>query len=69
MERFGFQKVRKITEGGRERYHSVFEGLKAVNDCDLVLIHDGARPCLTGEIISAAIEGPAGTAPAWWECR
>lgn len=57
VERFGFQKVRKITEGGRERYHSVFEGLKAVNDCSLVLIHDGARPCLTGEIISAAIEG------------
>ena len=28
-----------------------------MNDCSLVLIHDGARPCLTGEIISAAIEG------------
>ena len=57
VERFGFQKVSQITEGGRERYHSVFEGLKAVTDCDIVLIHDGARPCVTGEIISAAIEG------------
>ena len=57
VERFGFQKVSQITEGGRERYHSVFEGLKAVTDCDIVLIHDGARPCVTGEIISAAVEG------------
>lgn len=57
VEKFGFQKVSRITEGGRERYHSVFEGLKAVTDCDIVLIHDGARPCVTGEIIYAAIEG------------
>lgn len=57
VERFGFQKVTAITEGGRERYHSVFEGLKAVSDCDLVLIHDGARPCVTGPVINAAIEG------------
>jgi 2-C-methyl-D-erythritol 4-phosphate cytidylyltransferase len=57
VERFGFTKVRTVTEGGKERYHSVYEGLKAVSDCDYVLIHDGARPCITSEIIEDAING------------
>lgn len=58
-ERYGFQKVTAITEGGRERYHSVYEGLKAAEGCELVLIHDGARPCVTGAVIAAAMEGAA----------
>lgn len=29
VEKYGFTKVSKIVEGGRERYHSVFQGLKA----------------------------------------
>lgn len=57
VEKFGFRKVTVITEGGRERYHSVFEGLKAASDCSLVLIHDGARPCVTDRIITDAIDG------------
>lgn len=28
VERYGFRKVRAIVAGGRERYHSVYEGLK-----------------------------------------
>ena len=35
-----------VTAGGKERYHSVYEGLKALKDCAYVLIHDGARPFL-----------------------
>ncbi|WP_312447270.1 2-C-methyl-D-erythritol 4-phosphate cytidylyltransferase [Lacrimispora sp.] len=54
IEKYGFKKVTAVTEGGKERYHSVYEGLKAVNNCEYVLIHDGARPCVTGEIIEAA---------------
>ena len=46
-----------VTEGGRERYHSVYQGLKALEDCGYVLIHDGARPLVTGAIIRRAIEG------------
>ena len=56
MEAYGFSKVTRIVTGGKERYHSVYEGLKAVADSDYVLIHDGARPCITAEIIQAAIE-------------
>lgn len=57
VNRYGFQKVTAITEGGRERYHSVYAGLLKVKNCDYVLIHDGARPCVTKEIIEASLEG------------
>ena len=48
------KKLCGIVTGGKERYHSVYEGLKALQKCDYVLIHDGARPLVTGEIISRA---------------
>ncbi|MEG2700203.1 MAG: 2-C-methyl-D-erythritol 4-phosphate cytidylyltransferase [Hungatella sp.] len=57
VEAFGFGKVMQIVEGGRERYHSVYEGLRAIHRSDYVLIHDGARPCVTGKIIEDAIAG------------
>lgn len=54
---YGFKKVKRIVEGGKERYHSVYEGLKAVSpDCSYVLIHDGARPFVTSEMIQNAAE-------------
>lgn len=48
---FGITKVTSIVAGGRERHDSVYEGLKAVKDCDYVMIHDGARPFVDEEII------------------
>ncbi len=53
----GFRKISAVAEGGRERYHSVYAGLQALQGCDYVLIHDGARPLVTEEIISRAIQG------------
>lgn len=50
-EPFHFQKVRAIVPGGKERYHSVYEGLKAAKDCRTVLIHDGARPMVDEAMI------------------
>lgn len=47
-------KLRGIVTGGKERYHSVYEGLKVLRDCDYVLIHDGARPLVTEDIILRA---------------
>lgn len=52
-----FIKLSAVTEGGRERYHSVYAGLQALQGCDYVLIHDGARPLVTEEIISRAVQG------------
>lgn len=57
VERYGFAKVKAIVAGGKERYHSVFHGLQAVGNADYVLIHDGARPILTQDIITRCIEG------------
>ena len=48
------QKV-KIIEGGATRQESVFNGLQA-SECDYVLIHDGARPMITTDMINLAIE-------------
>ena len=57
VDKYAFDKVKAIVTGGKERYHSVFEGLQAVKNADYVLIHDGARPFLTQEIINRCIEG------------
>lgn len=57
VDKYGFTKVKAIAVGGKERYHSVFSGLQMVKEADYVLIHDGARPFLTQEIIERCIEG------------
>lgn len=58
VERYGFQKIRAVVEGGAERYHSVWEGLRVLeqagwrNGC--IFIHDGARPFISEEILERA---------------
>lgn len=50
----------KYVLGGAERYDSVFQGLKAVDkSCGIVVIHDGARPFVSEEIILKSIEAAA----------
>ncbi len=44
-----------IIEGGNTRQQSVYNGLK-YEKCDYVLIHDGARPIITTEIINICAE-------------
>jgi len=44
VDKYSFQKVKNIVEGGTCRYHSVFNGLLAAEACDYIFIHDGARP-------------------------
>jgi len=57
VEQYRFQKVKAIVQGGAQRYHSVANGLKACGRCDVVLIHDGARPFVNDGIIQRAIDG------------
>ncbi|MDE6744677.1 MAG: 2-C-methyl-D-erythritol 4-phosphate cytidylyltransferase [Lachnospiraceae bacterium] len=54
VEKYGLQKVTAIVAGGKERYHSVWNGICQVEDCDYLFIHDGARPFLTQEILNDA---------------
>lgn len=56
VEKYNFNKVISIVAGGKERQNSVLNGLKALNCCDIVLIHDGARPFVSLKVISDGIE-------------
>jgi len=46
-----------VTGGGRRRQDSVWAGLQCLNDdIDVVLVHDGARPLITPELIQRCLE-------------
>lgn len=46
-----------ITAGGKRRQDSVQNGLRILNSkTDIVLVHDGARPCITPGVIDRCIE-------------
>lgn len=60
VERYGLSKVTRIVAGGKERYDSVYEGLCATH-AEYVLIHDGARPVLTSDMIDRMIQGVENT--------
>lgn len=59
-DKYSISKVTAIAEGGKERYNSVYNGLKAVEekcpDTDIVLIHDGARPFVSEATIEKLIK-------------
>jgi 2-C-methyl-D-erythritol 4-phosphate cytidylyltransferase len=51
----GWSKV-TLCPGGARRQDSVREGLRQIRDCDLVMIHDGARPFLTTALIEDGLK-------------
>lgn len=59
-EKYGFSKLKWVTEGGDTFQGSVLNGVKYLEDKidrdDIVLVHFGASPFLTGDIISDCIE-------------
>lgn len=53
----GFNKIKKIIPGGKERKYSVYNGFKNLPDqTDIVLIHDAARPLITEELTNIIID-------------
>lgn len=56
VEKYNINKLFKIVAGGEGRQQSVFNGLKVVESCDIVLIHDGARPFVSDKIIYDGIK-------------
>lgn len=56
IEKYGFQKIKKIVPGGKERYHSVANGVMAAGVCDYIFIHDGARPFVSHEMLDRLLE-------------
>jgi 2-C-methyl-D-erythritol 4-phosphate cytidylyltransferase len=66
VNKLGLRKITAIVQGGKERQDSVYSGLLALApDTDIVVIHDGVRPLLSGEnletVIGAALEFGAAT--------
>jgi 2-C-methyl-D-erythritol 4-phosphate cytidylyltransferase len=52
----------RLAAGGAERQNSVWNGLAAVDSaCELVAIHDGARPCVPAALIAATFEAAQAT--------
>ena len=71
VKTYGFTKIQKVVTGGKERYHSVHQGLLAAGELlkalaenagsveqeeACIYIHDGARPLITEEILVRAKE-------------
>lgn len=53
----GFKKIRGYAQGGKERYDSVMNALKVTDKAtDYVMVHDGARPCVSPALINRCIE-------------
>jgi 2-C-methyl-D-erythritol 4-phosphate cytidylyltransferase len=46
-----------LTAGGRRRQDSVYNGLEALNQEGVVLVHDGVRPLISRTLIESCIEG------------
>ena len=44
-----------VIAGKSERFLSSMEGVKVASDCDLIMIHDAARACVSMEIIQNSI--------------
>jgi 2-C-methyl-D-erythritol 4-phosphate cytidylyltransferase len=57
VDRYYFNKIKKVVAGGEERRNSVYKGLKAcANNTLIVAIHDGVRPLISPEKISESIK-------------
>jgi D-ribitol-5-phosphate cytidylyltransferase len=57
--RRNIKKVKYVVNEGVSRQHSIFNGLQKarefMNDSDIIMIHDSARPMISGKIIENAI--------------
>ncbi|MCL2188041.1 MAG: 2-C-methyl-D-erythritol 4-phosphate cytidylyltransferase [Defluviitaleaceae bacterium] len=58
LKQYNINKVSRIVEGGDGGDRSIFNGLNAMQNTaeDIVLIHDGVRPLITADLITANIE-------------
>ncbi len=56
LEQFGITKVKGLPAGGAERQHSVHSCMKEMQQVDIVLVHDAARPFITHDIIANLVQ-------------
>ena len=51
IKKYRLKKVRLIVKGGKTRFDSVKNALRAAGKTDFIMVHDGARPFLPEEVI------------------
>lgn len=51
----GYRKISRVCPGGNRRQDSVRNGIEALQPCDWVIIHDGARPCLDQAMLTRGL--------------
>ena len=57
VKMFGISKIHAIVQGGNRRQESVKLGMAACDiDTRTVVIHDAARPCVTSDMVSEAVQ-------------
>ncbi len=59
-----WSKITEVCVGGERRQDSVLAGLKRLNQCRWAVIHDGARPLLTVDLIERGLEAAKETGAA-----
>jgi 2-C-methyl-D-erythritol 4-phosphate cytidylyltransferase len=59
-----WSKVSDVCVGGKRRQDSVAAGLERIKECDWVVIHDGARPLVTEDLIARGLEAAQETGAA-----
>jgi 2-C-methyl-D-erythritol 4-phosphate cytidylyltransferase len=59
-----YSKSFEVCAGGKRRQDSVAAGLSKLDKCDRVVIHDGARPLVTVELIEQGLEAAGETGAA-----
>ncbi len=52
---FSFKTVKKVI-GGKERQESVYNAIMSIDNCDIVVVHDAARPFATEKMFKESIE-------------
>ena len=55
----GYCKVSRVCPGGARRQDSVKAGLDALQPCEWVMVHDGARPALDAPLLQRGLEAVA----------
>lgn len=60
----GWSKVGEVCIGGARRQDSVRAGLERLKGCEWVVVHDGARPLVTGDLIESGLQAAADTGAA-----
>lgn len=56
LDEYRITKVKGLPDGGAERQHSVHSCMKEMQQVDIVLVHDAARPFITHNIIGNLVQ-------------